>query len=77
MAKPNLIVGLDIGSGKVTAIAAAHDERTNTLQVLSGRSIPCRGLRGGIVTDIRETSAAITAPLSSIERERKILANCS
>ncbi len=69
MAKPNLIVGLDVGSGKVTAIAAAHDERTNTLQVLSGRSVPCRGLRGGIVTDIRETSAAVTTLLGSIERE--------
>jgi len=69
MAKPNLIVGLDVGSGKLTAIAAAHDERTNTLQVLAGRSVPCQGLRGGMVTDIRETSAAVTALLGSIERE--------
>ena len=69
MAKPNLIVGLDVGSGKLTAIAAAHDSATNTLQILAGRSIACRGLRGGMVTDIRETSAAVTALLSSIERE--------
>jgi cell division protein FtsA len=69
MAKPNLIVGLDVGSGKITAVAAAHDERTNTLQVLCGRNIPCRGLRGGMVTDIRETSAAVTTILGSIERE--------
>ena len=69
MAKPNLIVGLDVGSGKLTAIAAAYDEDTNTLQVLAGRSMPCRGLRGGMVTDIRETSSAVTALLGSIERE--------
>ena len=69
MAKPNLIVGLDVGSGKLTAVAAAHDENTNTLQVLAARSIPCRGLRGGMVTDIRETSSAVTTLLGSLERE--------
>ncbi len=69
MAKPNLLVGLDVGSGKLTAIAAAHDEETNTLQILAGRSISCRGVRGGMVTDIRETSAAVTALLGSVERE--------
>ena len=69
MAKPNLLVGLDVGSGKLTAVAAAHDEETNTLQVIAGRSIPCRGVRGGMVTDIRETSAAVTALLGSLERE--------
>lgn len=69
MAKTNIIAGLDIGSGKMTCIAAAHDFETNTLQVLAGRSVPCRGLRGGIVSDIRETSAAVTHLLGGIERE--------
>lgn len=69
MAKTNLIVGLDIGSGKMTAIAAAHDADTNTLKVLTGRSALCRGLKGGMVSDIRETSTAVNALLGSIERE--------
>lgn len=69
MAKPNLLVGLDVGSGKLTAVAAAHDEQTDTLQILSGRSISCRGVRGGMVTDIRDTSAAVTSLLGSVERE--------
>ena len=69
MAKTNLIAGLDIGSGKMTCIAAAHDADTNTLKVLAGRSVPCRGLRGGMVSDIRETSAAVDHILGSIERE--------
>ena len=69
MAKTNLIAGLDIGSGKMTCIAAAHDGETNTLKVLAGRSVPCKGLRGGMVSDIRETSAAVTHILGSIERE--------
>lgn len=69
MAKTNLIAGLDIGSGKITCVAAAHDFETNTLKVLAGRSVPCRGLKGGMVSDIRETSAAVTHVLGAIERE--------
>ena len=69
MAKTNLIAGLDIGSGKVTCIAAAHDFETNTLKVLAGRSVPCKGLKGGMVSDIRETSMVVSHVLSSIERE--------
>lgn len=69
MAKTNLIAGLDIGSGKITCIAAAHDFETNTLKVMGGRSVPCRGLKGGMVSDIRETSAAVMHVLGGIERE--------
>ena len=69
MAKTNLIAGLDVGSGKLTCIAASHDATTNTLQVRAGRSVPCRGIRGGMVADIRETSAAVTHILGGIERE--------
>lgn len=69
MAKTNIIAGLDIGSGKLTAVAAAHDFETNTLQILAGRSVPCKGVRGGVVSDIRETSAAVTHLLGGIERE--------
>ena len=69
MAKTNLVAGLDVGSEKLTAVAAAHDEETNTLQILAGRSVPCKGVRGGIVSDIRETSAAVTYLLGGLERE--------
>ncbi len=69
MAKTSLIAGLDVGSGKLTCIAASHDAETNTLQVRSGRSVPCKGIRGGMVSDIQETSAAVRHLLGSIERE--------
>ena len=69
MAKTNIIAGLDIGSGKMTCVAVAHDPETHTLKVLAGRSIPCKGLKGGVVADIRETSTAINHLLGGIERE--------
>lgn len=69
MAKTNIVVGLDVGSEKLTAIAAAHDPETNTLQALTGRSVPCKGVRGGVVSDIRETSSAVHFILGGLERE--------
>ena len=69
MAKTNLMAGLDVGSGKLTAIVAAHDSDTNSLRVVAGRSIPCKGLRGGVVADIRDTSMAVTSLLGGLEQE--------
>lgn len=67
MAKTNLIAGLDIGSGKITAVAAAHDNDSNSLMVVAGSSIPCKGLKGGMVSDIRETSATVTEVINRLE----------
>lgn len=69
MARPNLIVALDVGSGKVTAVAAMQNPETNMLDVVAGKSIPCSGVRGGVVCDIRELSTAVYALVSSLERE--------
>ncbi|XRK16370.1 cell division protein FtsA [Elusimicrobium posterum] len=69
MAKTNIIAGLDIGSGKVTCVAAAQDFETNTLKVEAAGSLSCRGLRGGVVLDIRETSSAVLQLLTSIEKD--------
>ena len=69
MAKRNIIAGLDVGSGKLTAVAAEYDSATNTLQVVAGNSVPCKGVRGGVVTDIRETSAAVSRLLGGLEQE--------
>ena len=69
MAKTNIVAGLDVGSEKLTAVAAVQDFETNTLQILAGRSIACTGVRGGVVSDIRKTSAAVSYLLGGIERD--------
>jgi len=69
MAKSDLIVAVDIGSGKMTAVVAAQNVETNMLEVLAGKSIPCSGIRGGIVCDITETAAAIEALVLSLARD--------
>lgn len=71
MAKTNLIAGLDIGSGKITAVAAAYDGESNTLRVVTGKSLPCKGLKGGMVSDIRETSVSVAEAVNFLEESSK------
>jgi len=67
MTQSNTIAGLDIGGGRVTCIIAAEDPETETLRVLAGSSKPCRGLKGGVVVDIRETANSISQAVEEAE----------
>lgn len=69
MAKSNLIAGLDIGSGKITALSAFIDQETGKLEVASGVSIACAGLKNGIVTDIRQVSVAVANVVNRLEEQ--------
>lgn len=69
MAKSNLIAGLDIGSGKITALSAYIDQETGKLEVVSGFSLPCGGLKNGIVTDIRQVSVSVANVINQLEKE--------
>lgn len=71
MAKTNLIAGLDIGSGKITAVAASHDNESNSLRVIAGNTFACKGLKGGMVSDIRETSATVSEAVNFLEETAK------
>lgn len=67
MPKDKVVVGIDIGSTKVTTIIATllEDSIPNVIGV---SSTPARGLRKGQVVDIDEAVASITASLESAER---------
>ncbi len=67
MTKSDIIAGLDMGSGRVTCILAVHDQKSDSLKVLSGASVPCKGLKGGVVVDIPETSNAIINVMEQAE----------
>ncbi|MBQ6224518.1 MAG: cell division protein FtsA, partial [Campylobacter sp.] len=69
MAKENLIAGLDIGSGKITAVSAFLDQETGKLEVVSGISVHCSGLKNGIVTDIKQVSVAVANVVNKLEEE--------
>ncbi len=71
MAKPDIIAGLDMGSGRITCVLAALDPGVQSVKVLSGASVPCRGLKGGVVVNIAETSRSITQVMEETEEKAK------
>ena len=54
---PEIIVGLDLGTTKVSAVVGEVDHEGIT--VLGVGNVPCRGLRKGVVSNIEWTVGAI------------------
>lgn len=71
MTKPDIVAGLDMGSGRITCVLAAHDPGIQSIRVLSGASVPCRGLKGGVVVNISETARSITQAMEEAEEKAK------
>ena len=64
---PELIAGLDIGSGRVTCLIGTPDPATGAVKVLGGATAACRGLKGGVVIDIHEAALAVTRVVEEAE----------
>jgi cell division protein FtsA len=67
MAKPDIITGLDIGSGQVVAVVAKCDPDSETPEVIGAARQPCPGLKGGVVINIDETARSITRAVEAAE----------
>ncbi|HNF59614.1 MAG TPA: cell division protein FtsA, partial [Elusimicrobiota bacterium] len=67
MAKPDIVTGLDIGSGQVVAVVAKHDPDADTFEVIGAARHPCAGLKGGVVINIDETARSITRAVEAAE----------
>ncbi len=66
MRDSQIVVGIDIGSSKISAvIGQANEEATNVLGV---SEIPSRGIRRGQIVDIEEAASSINAALDAAER---------
>ena len=68
---PELVAGLDIGSGRVTCLIGAPDPATGAVKVLGGSSVVCRGLKGGVVINIHEAALAVTRAVEEAEASVK------
>ena len=69
--KNNLIIGLDIGTSKIVAIVAELNEE-GQLAILGIGSQESRGLKRGVVIDIKETVDAISRAVQEVE----LMAGC-
>lgn len=71
MSKPEIVAGLDMGSGRVTCVIGQIDSKTQDVTVLAGSSVACRGIKGGVVLNIAETSKAVAQAVEEAESEAK------
>ncbi len=67
MAKPEVVAGLDMGSGRVTCLIGTPEPEGDRLRVLGGASVPCRGINGGVVVNILETKSAVSQAVEEAE----------
>jgi cell division protein FtsA len=64
--EPEIVVGLDIGTTKVTAVVGEVDE--NTITILGVGNVPCRGLRKGVVSNIDWTVRSIRDAIDAAQQ---------
>ncbi|UCC67588.1 MAG: cell division protein FtsA [Armatimonadota bacterium] len=65
MAGPETLLGLDIGTTKVAAVIGRRGPR---VRLLGAASVPCSGLKRGIVVDVPETTKAIREAVTKAQR---------
>ena len=64
---PELIAGLDIGSGRVTCLIGSPDGASGAIKIVGGASVPCRGLKGGVAINIPEAASAVARAVEEAE----------
>jgi cell division protein FtsA len=62
---PEIVVGLDLGTTKVSAVVGEVDD--DGVTVLGVGNVPCRGLRKGVVSNIEWTVRAIREAVSAAQ----------
>ena len=67
MPRKGALVGLDIGTTKVCALVGEVDE-DGEVHVAGVGTVPCTGLRRGVVTDLDATTRALTEAVERAER---------
>ena len=67
MASDDMIVGLDIGTTKVSAVVGEYDEN-DTLQITGVGESPSFGLRRGVVINIESTLKSVNAAIEAAEQ---------
>jgi cell division protein FtsA len=66
--KSDLVTVLDLGSTKAAALAAEFDEKGG-IRVVAASSVPCKGIKKGVVTDLDETARCIDAVLRRVREK--------
>lgn len=71
LSKPEILAGIDIGSGQVICTIGRRDAEHDQVEVIAASRQSCRGLKGGVVINIDETALAISRAVESAEEMAK------
>lgn len=63
-----LICGLDIGSSKVATVVGVRTADTNELKIIGFNATASRGIRKGLIVDIREVTEVVEESIEKAER---------
>jgi len=64
----NLICGIDIGSSKIATIAGMKSEETGELKIIGFNATVARGIRKGLIVDIKEVTEVVEESVEKAER---------
>lgn len=67
MSKDKVVVGIDVGSSKITTVIVTVDNASH-VNIIGVSTVPSKGLRKGQVVDIDEAVSAITQSVEAAER---------
>lgn len=71
MSKPEILAGLDIGSGQLACTIGRRMPEQDHVEVIAATRQNCRGLKGGVVINIDETALAIGHVVEAAEEMAK------
>ena len=71
MSKPEIVAGLDVGSGQIVCAIGRRHPDEDQIEVIAATRQNCRGLKGGVVINIDETALSITRAVESAEEMAK------
>lgn len=63
-----LIFGIDIGSSKVATVVGVNSEETNELKIIGFNTTLARGIRRGLIVDIKEVTDVVEESVEKAER---------
>ncbi len=69
MSKGQVLAGIDIGSSQVCCVLGKVNDGSGEIEIVSGAKVPSKGIKGGVVISIQETSYAIGKVIEMAEEQ--------
>ncbi|MCL4364276.1 cell division protein FtsA [Patescibacteria group bacterium] len=63
-----LISGIDIGSSKIATVVGIKSEETGEIKIIGFNTTPARGIRKGLIVDIKEVTDVVEESVEKAER---------